>query len=59
MDIDIYDIILIILGLFFGQIIGRMFIYKVLHPYVVVPYLKKRKAILDTVQNDDWEVKSL
>ncbi len=43
MDIDIYDVIFIILGFYFGQIVGRIFIYKFLHPYVVVPYLKKRK----------------
>jgi hypothetical protein len=43
MDIDFYDVILLVLGLFFGQIVAHIFIYKVLHPYVVVPYLKKRK----------------
>ena len=47
MDIDIYDIILAILGIFFGQIVVHIFIYKFLHPYVVIPYLKKRKAILN------------
>lgn len=43
MDIDFYDMILLTLGLFFGQIAGHIFIYKFLHPYVVVPYLKKKK----------------
>jgi len=47
MDADIYDMILLALGLFFGQIAGQVFIYKFLHPYVVVPYLKKRKMRLN------------
>lgn len=47
MDIYIYDVMLIVLGLFFGQIVGHIFIYRFLHPYVVVPYLKKRKMILN------------
>lgn len=43
MYIDIYDIILVILGVLFGQIVARIIIYKFIHPYIVVPYLKKRK----------------
>ncbi len=43
MDVDVYDVILLVLGLFFGQIVGHIFIYKFLHPYVVVSYLKKKK----------------
>lgn len=47
MDVDIYDVILLVLSLFFGQIVGHIFIYKFLHPYVVVPYLKKKKMRLN------------
>lgn len=47
MIIDIYDIILVILGLFFGQIVGHVVIYKFLHPYVVGPYLRRRKMMSD------------
>lgn len=39
----IYDMILVLLGVFFGQIVGKIFIYKVLHPYVVAPYLMRKK----------------
>ncbi len=43
MDIDIYDVILIMLGLFFGQVVGNIFIYRFLHPYVVGSILKEEK----------------
>ena len=43
MDIDIYDVILFTLGLFFGKIVVHIFIYRFFHPYVMVPYLKKRR----------------
>lgn len=46
-NIVVFDVILIVLGLFFGQVVTRIFIYKVLHPYVVAPYLKKRKKRLN------------
>jgi len=39
-----YDMILVLLGFFFGHIVGKIFIHKVLHPYVVVPYLKRKKT---------------
>lgn len=44
---DVYDVIFVFLGLFFGQIMTHIFIYKVLHPYVVAPYLKQRKMKLN------------
>ena len=52
---DIYDVILGILGLCVGQIVGHIFIYRFLHPYVVVPYLKKRKMRLDRQVDDKGE----
>lgn len=40
---NIYDVILLTLGLFCGRVVFRILIYKVIHPYITVPYLKRKE----------------
>lgn len=52
MDINAYDIVLGIAGLFFGQIAGRILIYRIIHPYIVAPYIKiKRERYVVMLNN--------
>jgi len=41
--INIIELLMIILGVFVGQMTTRYLLYKFVHPYIVVPYLNKRK----------------
>lgn len=45
MSTDIYDVILLVVGLIFGRIAGRTLIYRFIHPHIVIPYLRKKKRL--------------
>jgi len=58
MDTYVYNIILGIAGLFFGQIAGRLLIYRVIHPYIVVPYIKrKREKNMTLINHNKRQIK--
>lgn len=52
MDLNIYNIILLIIGLFFGQMAGHILIYRFIYPYIVVPYIKRKRERNKGILND-------
>lgn len=50
------DIVLAIIGAFFGSIFGQILIYKVVHPYIGVPYLRRRQKLEEQKQNSIKEL---
>lgn len=43
MNIHVYDAVLVIAGLFVGQIVGHILIYRFIHPYIVAPYIRRKR----------------
>jgi hypothetical protein len=48
----VYGIVWLIIGTFFGTILARVVLYKLIHPYIGIPYLKRRQKRDEQEQYD-------
>ncbi len=46
------DIVWLIIGAFFGSIVGNVIIYKLIHPYIGRPYLERKKKEMNRKRDE-------
>lgn len=48
----VYDIVWLIAGALLGNILARIVFYKLIHPYIGIPYLKRRQKRDEQIQRE-------